>query len=173
MKHLLLTTIAVVLLVGCGTTQQGIVQSPEISIHDAAKAGNTVAIKQHLAAGTDVNLKDAKWGNTPLIHAAYHGKQEIIAYLVQQRADLNAQSDNGWTALHVAVGQEHVEVVEHLLKSGADTTIHNKLFGQGENQEKVSDTPLDIAINFDLVEIIDLLRKNGAKTSAELKAEGK
>jgi len=167
MKHLLLKTIATVLLVGCGTTQQGIVQSPEISIHDAAKAGNT------LAAGTDVNLKDAKWGNTPLIHAAYHGKQEIIAYLVQQRADLNAQSDNGWTALHVAVGQEHVEVVEHLLKSGADTTIHNKLFGQGENQEKVSDTPLDIAINFDLAEIIDLLRKNGAKTSVELKAEGK
>ena len=60
MKHLLLTTIAAVLLVGCGESQ-----SPEptkakaldISIHDAAQVGNIEAVKQHLAAGTDVNVK--------------------------------------------------------------------------------------------------------------------
>ena len=48
MKHLLLTTIAAVLLVGCG---------PSMSIHDAALKGNIEAVKQHLAAGTDVNAK--------------------------------------------------------------------------------------------------------------------
>jgi len=47
MKHILLTTIAAVLLVGCG----------EPSIHDAAWDGNIEAVKQHLAAGTDVNAK--------------------------------------------------------------------------------------------------------------------
>ena len=58
MKHLLLTTIAVVVLVGCATTQSPkppTVKAPAISIYDAAKAGNIEAVKQHIAAGTDVN----------------------------------------------------------------------------------------------------------------------
>ena len=49
---LLLTTIAAVVLVGCGESPK------EISIHDAAVAGDIEAVKQHLAAGTDVNVMD-------------------------------------------------------------------------------------------------------------------
>ena len=202
MKSLLVSIVVAVLLVGCGEShphrpewesQQSATppeskseepiaeatqpeppttKAPDISIHDAVRKGNVEAIKQHLVAGTDVNLKDAKWGNTPMIHAAYHGKHEIIDYLVQQRADLNAQSNNGWTALHVAVGQEHLGVVGQLLRAGADVTVRNRLFGQGGNQEQVFDTPLDLAINFDLPEITQLLRKHGAQTNAELKAKG-
>ena len=56
MKHLLLTTIAAVVLVGCG---------PSVDIHEAAEEGNIEAVKQHLAAGTDVNAKDDD-GYTPL-----------------------------------------------------------------------------------------------------------
>ena len=48
MKHLLLPTIAAVLLVGCGSS---------MSIHKAAGDGNIEAVKQQLAAGTDVNAK--------------------------------------------------------------------------------------------------------------------
>jgi len=54
MKHLLLTTIAAVVLVGCGP-----------SIHDAVLDGNIEAVKQHIADGADVNAK-AKDGVTPL-----------------------------------------------------------------------------------------------------------
>ena len=50
MKHILLTTIAAVLLVGCGP------QPPDISIHKAAEKENVEAVKQLLAAGTDVNV---------------------------------------------------------------------------------------------------------------------
>jgi len=52
MKHLLLTAIAAVVLVGCGPPEP-----PNVSIHRAAE-GNIEAVKQHLAAGTDVNKKD-------------------------------------------------------------------------------------------------------------------
>ena len=61
MKHLLLTTIAAALLVGCGTTQSPeppTTKAPDISIHKAAYDGNIEAVKQHLDAGTDVNAKD-------------------------------------------------------------------------------------------------------------------
>ena len=56
MKHLLLTTIAAVVLVGCG---------PSVDIVEAARTGNIQAVKQHLADGTDVNPKD-EYGRTPL-----------------------------------------------------------------------------------------------------------
>ena len=52
MKHLLLTTIAAMVLAGCGS-------KPSISIHDAAYDGNIEALKQHLGDGADVNTKDA------------------------------------------------------------------------------------------------------------------
>ena len=55
MKHLLLTTIAAVLLVGCGSS---------VDIHQAAAKGNIEAVKQHLAAGADVNAKDGIGGKT-------------------------------------------------------------------------------------------------------------
>ena len=68
MKHLILTTIAAVLVVGCATTQQPeptTAKAPDISIHEAAYTGNIEAVKQHLAAGTDVNAKIDD-GRTPL-----------------------------------------------------------------------------------------------------------
>ena len=61
MTHLLITTIAAVLLVGCGESQSPeppTAKAPDISIHDAAEKGKIEAVKQHLAAGTDVNAKD-------------------------------------------------------------------------------------------------------------------
>ena len=49
MKHLLLTTIVAVVLMGCGPPEP-----PDNSIHDAAGEENIEAVKEHLAAGTDV-----------------------------------------------------------------------------------------------------------------------
>ena len=69
MKHLLLTTIAAVVLVGCATTQSPeppTAKAPDISILDAAEKGNIEAVKQHLAAGADVNAKGEEFGDTPL-----------------------------------------------------------------------------------------------------------
>ena len=63
MKHLLLTTIAAVLLVGCGESQS-ITKAPDISIQNAATIGHIAAVKQHLAAGTEFNAK--YHGNTIL-----------------------------------------------------------------------------------------------------------
>ena len=75
MKHLLLTTIAAVVLVGCGPPEP-----PEVSIHDAAKKGNIEAVKQHLAAGTDVNALDDD-GGTPLALAIRSGNTETADLL--------------------------------------------------------------------------------------------
>jgi len=144
MKHLLLTTIAAVVLVGCATTQSPVsylaaphwtspkpptAKAPDISINQAVFDGNIEAVKQHLAAGTDVNVKD-KFGFTPLHEATGAGHKEIAELLIAKGASVNAKDNNGWTPLHLAVDGGHTETA-------------------------------------------DLLRKHGGKTGEELKAEGK
>ena len=56
------------------------VKAPDISIHDAALGGDIEAIKQHIAAGTDVNAKDGL-GQTPLGWAKDTNNKEIADLL--------------------------------------------------------------------------------------------
>jgi cytohesin len=163
MKHILLTTIAAVLVVGCGPS------APDISIHVAAMSGNIEAVKQHIAAGTDVNAKDV-FERTPLHIAALYGDKEIAELLIDKGADVNAKEDKyGRIPLHEAAGvlhgrEGHKEVVELLIANGADVNAKNM---GGE-------TALDEAeCCGDKKETIDLLRKHGGKTGDELKAEQK
>ena len=48
MKLLFVSTVAVVLLVGCKSTRQTTFQTPSISIHEAAEKGNVEAIKKEI-----------------------------------------------------------------------------------------------------------------------------
>ena len=87
MKHLLLTTIATVLLVGCGNPEA------DRALLEAAIDGNIEAVKQHLAAGTDVNAKDDYRG-TPLSNAVKSGDKEIVEWWVSQiQSPLSSQID--------------------------------------------------------------------------------
>ena len=114
MKHLLLTTIAAVILVGCATTQSPVTylaaphwtspkpptaKAPDISINQAVFDGNIEAVKQHLAAGTDVNAKDDN-GWTPLHFAVYYGHKEIVELLLANGADTSAKNTPTWPSPH-------------------------------------------------------------------------
>ena len=126
MKHLLLTTIAAVLQVGCGPSV------PDISMYDAAEVGNIDAVKQHLAAGTDVNAKD-KDGWTPLHPASYEGHVEIVELLIGKGADVNAKvefgSFQGKTPLDAANNRSRTEIVSLLRKHGGKTGEELKATG--------------------------------------------
>ena len=101
MKHLLFTIIAAVVLVGCGESQQSApapekkpvepvaeaakpepptAKAPAISIHEAAMQRNLEAVKQHIAAGADVNAKDVN-GYTPLDWAIFNKDTETADLL--------------------------------------------------------------------------------------------
>jgi hypothetical protein len=138
MKHILLTTIAAVLLVGCGESQSSApspetkpvepvaeaakpepptARAPDINIHKAAQAGNIEAVKQHLADGTDVNVKD-KYGRTPLHAAAVGGSKEVVELLIAKGADVNAKYEECATSLDWAKNQETADL---LRKHGGKT----------------------------------------------------
>ena len=158
MKHLLLTTIAAVVLVGCG--------KPDGPLIQAARTGNHEAVKQHLAAGADVNGK-GDFGRTPLDLAVEGDQKEAAELLIANGANVNAKNNSGWTPLHRTASyhgrKEFVEVAELLIANGADV---NPKTDDGR-------TPLDFSIQYEQTETASLLRKHGGKTGAELKAEGK
>ena len=183
MKSIFVSIVAAVVLVGCGEAQQSTTpaeaklvepvvevakpkpptaKAPDISIGDAALFGNIEAIKQHIAAGADVNEKDEK-GATPLHGAAFTGRMEVVELLIANGANVNAKDKDGGTPLLHATLSGHREIVELLISKGADVNAKvapsDRLF-KGK-------TPLDLASK---AEISDLLRKHGGKTGEELKA---
>ena len=92
------------LLVGCATTQSpepSTAKAPDISIYEAAREGNIEAVKQHIAAGTDVNAK-GDGGVTPLHIAPLGSHKEVAELLIAKGADVNAKKDDGETPLHDA-----------------------------------------------------------------------
>jgi len=104
-------------------------KAPAISIHDAAKEGNVEAVKQHLAAGSDVNAGFV-FGMTPLHIAASEGHKEIVELLIAKGADVSAKDDGGSTPLAVAIHFKHPETADLLRTQGGKTSEELKAEGK-------------------------------------------
>lgn len=197
MKHLLLTIIAAVVLVGCGETQES-ASTPE---PEPAKSVNSKANKALLNAVNKGEIEAAKQAiadganvGGALFGAAQNGHKEIAELLIAGGADVNAKNKGGKTPLSRAVNGLNSKIVELLIDKGADvnakadngwTPMHEAfqdqetaelLIAGGANVNAMSNkgqTPLDCAMMLGLPEVADLIRKHGGKTAEELKAEGK
>lgn len=97
-----------------------------IDIHTAVLKNDVEAIKQHIKAKSDLNVKESLGGSTPLISAALFGKTEIAKLLIDAGALLNIQNNEGSTALITASFFCRPEIVKILLEKNADKTIKNK-----------------------------------------------
>ena len=137
------------------TSEPPTAKAPDISIHDAAKKGNIEAVKHHLAAGTDVELKCVDCGGTVLGHTV---SIEIVELLISKGADVNGKGNHGETPLHIAASGGQKEVAELLISKGADVN--------GKNGAE--STPLHYAAT---IEIAELLISKGAGVNAR-KANG-
>ena len=54
------------------------------------------------------------------------GHNDIIKYLVEKGADIDATVWNGETPLHFAIENENFEIVKYLVEKGANMEIKNK-----------------------------------------------
>ena len=195
MKHLLLTTIAAVVLVGCiGVSKTGFLKDeegnlmilptelvaatvtpepPRASIHRSARQGEIGYIIQHISAGSDVNEVNKNNGQIALHYASIHNHVLILKLLIDNGSNVNLTDKIGMTSLHLTSLGGHKEAAKMLIDSGA---LLNTVNIHGE-------TPLDTALKDFKIdsqkaksnkkETADLLRKHGGKTGEELKAEGK
>jgi len=89
-------------------------------IHDAVRAGDLAKVKALVAGNPKVvNEKDAR-GRTPLHFACDAGKMEIIAFLIDNGADVKVTDPDGFTPLHWAASAGQAGAARALIKAGAD-----------------------------------------------------
>ena len=186
MKHLLLTTIAVVVLVGCPTTESPeptTTKAPDIPLWQTARIGHIEAVKHHLADGTDVNAKSSRNGSTPLHQAARNGRKEIAKLLIAKGANVNAKDKDGETPLDWVIMLNHIETADLLRKHGGKHGVINEAVREGDIEavkeflasgtdvnakNKYGLTPLHrSAIMNGPTEVAELLISAGADTNAK------
>ena len=119
MKHFLVAAITAVILAGCVIR----VQSPDISIHRAAEIGNIRALKQHLAAGINVDTVDHD-NMTALHWAAMKGEKKVVTLLILKGANLNAKTSKNLTPLNLADNNFQNEIAELLIANGASEFVY-------------------------------------------------
>ena len=97
-------------------------QAPRDIVVRAAKAGDVDGLQKALAAGADVNARDAK-GWTALMRMADKGSMLLVEPLLKAGADQNLRLADGATALFIAVVRGHTEIATVLVEAGADPEI--------------------------------------------------
>lgn len=105
-KEVALFCAALVCTINIAKTSEG--QLPPI--HEAAKRGDVITIKQQLGEGVPVDLpcKQGSTGawqdTTPLMWAASRARVAAVKYLIKSKADVNACNVHGTTPLMAAAG---------------------------------------------------------------------
>ena len=166
----------------------------------AALAGNTEIVKVLLEAGADPDTKN-KDGKTVIILAAKKCKRQVEAIIIKHKikqfliASKEGELDNiksllnreiinstikglkGFSALHLASDESHIEVVKYLLNNGADinkesstgiTPLHLAIKkGHSEVVKELLDrdanigvTQLEMAIEKGNQDVLDMLAKH-------------
>jgi ankyrin repeat protein len=97
----------------------------------AAVQNDVEMVKIALESGANPRTVTGNLNGTALISAAHLGYGEIVKLLIDAKAPLDHVNTLGWTALIMAVvlgngNKEHTEVVEALVKAGADTEIKDR-----------------------------------------------
>lgn len=92
---------------------------------------------------TEINLVDG----TPLNHAVNYERNEIVEYLMERGANVNALYEGDYTPLMSAVQRNNIEIVKLFLKNGADVNL----------KDKYGKVALYIAVFNNNLEIIKLL----------------
>jgi ankyrin repeat protein len=86
----------------------------EESYFKAASDGDVMAVNGFVSGGMNVDVKDGN-DDTTLTASAARGDANMVAALLRKGADVNAKGRNNWTALLLALQDEHEAVAEVLL----------------------------------------------------------
>jgi len=121
--HLTLSMLLAAVLIPAPASAQD-EPAPGVSLHVAALQGDVEAVRGGIAAGADLNEKDA-YGSTPLMVAVTFGRTAVAQALIDAGADLLITNNDGGTPLHAAAFLCRVDIVEALLQAGADRNVRD------------------------------------------------
>lgn len=85
-------------------------------------------------------------GRTPLHAAAEAGRADCVEFLLNNRADIAAFTDTGFTAFHLACRNGRVAVAKLLIDRGVDAFVETKEPDDDEPDEEGADEPSRLSI---------------------------
>ena len=112
---------AVALLLKHGAQANHVNQNGATALAPAVLTDDTM-VQLLIDYGADINAGDPK----PLMVAAELGSASMVAYLLHNKADVNAVNKDGLPALASAIRGKRANVVEMLIDAGADVHISPK-----------------------------------------------
>jgi hypothetical protein len=126
-------------------------------LHYAALCGLHTIVKflitEHLQ---DVQAQGFDDKSTPLHSASFGGHVEVVLTLLENGANVTAETYDQLTPLHAASSMGHAELAHILLERGADVTARNEDW----------ETPLHMASGHGHVEVVSILLEYGADPQA-------
>jgi ankyrin repeat protein len=152
------------------------------SIFVAAAIGDLSKVKEFLEEGVDINAKEGPRGQTALHLAASEGHMQVVEFLVENGAHVNAGMNLNRTAAEMAMDNNHNDIVKLLISKGADVSpLHLAIAMKDETKARTlielsvnvnqktqyGTTPLHKAVKAGMKNIVQLLIKKGADVNAK------
>ncbi|MBU3728460.1 MAG: DUF1573 domain-containing protein, partial [Phycisphaerales bacterium] len=95
----------------------------------ASQRGDAARIKELLAGGGNANDVDPETGRSALHFAARENRAEVVAILLDSKADINAADRTGKTALTLAAENSAVDATKLLIERRADLNKRDQIGG--------------------------------------------
>lgn len=100
-------------------------------LYIACSKANVYALEKMVENGADLKYDFSEYNAVPLMHYALNYKQfikneeyrELIAFLVLNKADINAKNNQGQTPLMAALKNGDIDAFNALIAGGADTSL--------------------------------------------------
>lgn len=136
-------------------------QSPPASeIHRAARQGDLPGVKALLDKTPGLLESRSEAGKTPLHFAVEGGHADVVRYLLEKGAAVNAGNADGDTPLHYAAGWGFMDIIAILIENGADVAARSN----------AGDTPLHYVRFQGITPVAKALLDHGADVNARNKA---
>lgn len=146
-------------LINAGADVNAVSDEFETAIASEADGGDPKVVSLLIEKGADINIRNTRSGNTPLLRASGSRSDKNVEILLEAGADVSVKEIYGNTALGQALlfgaqTKKLINVVNMLINHGVDINSVNK---NGE-------TALDIALSKKgkYSEVVEILKKAGA-----------
>ncbi len=110
-----------------------------------ARSGNLDGVTRLIKLDANVNAKEPNQNQTALMWAAAERHPDVVKALIQGRADLNARSKQGFSAIHFAARRGDIQTIQILLDAGVDINSLTQTTDREAARTAAGFTPLLVA----------------------------